>query len=330
MISSNVDHLIKHTFLYSYIISQPFSVYVDAYPIIENKILLETSSLEYGEHNEAVRILQKKLKSLQFYNDEIDGHYNILTEYALKKFQEEHGIVVSGVANQETIELVLKAELDKQLEVLEKLPDEIDPDNDREHIKVVQGILYYFGYYNGEIDGLYGPLTKRAVKIADKRHDLNLAEKLTKRSLQQIVSESKEAITPPIKEVKKEVKNIKVINKHTNIIQQAKTLLGSPYHWGGTSPRGFDCSGFIYYLYKNINMTVPRSVTDLWNFSTPVNKPSVGDLVFFQTYKAGPSHVGIYLGNNQFIHAGVTKGVSIANINDQYWRTRYLGAKRIQ
>lgn len=77
-------------------------------------------------------------------------------------------------------------------------------------------------------------------------------------------------------------------------------------------------------------MTVPRSVTDLWNFSTPVNKPSVGDLVFFQTYKAGPSHVGIYLGNNQFIHAGVTKGVSIANINDQYWRTRYLGAKRIQ
>lgn len=319
----------KHTFLYSYIISQPFTVYIDAYPIIENKILLESNHLQFGEHSESVRILQKKLKELNFYDETESGNYDIITEYALKKFQAEHGITVTGQANQETISLVLQSELDKQLELLEALPDQINPDSDTEDIKFIQGILYYFGYYTGEIDGSYGPLTKKAVELVDEKHQLDLKGKLKKEPLKEIVQEAKEDL-PSADPTAETEDQIKIINQTDQLIQTAKTFIGSPYSWGGTSPQGFDCSGFIQFVFEKHERTIPRTVSDIWNFSSPVEKPSIGDLVFFETYKAGPSHLGIYIGNNEFIHAGLSNGVEIANIEQEYWRVRYLGAKRIQ
>jgi|SRR5690625_285199 len=332
LINSNVDQLMRRTFLYSYIISQPFTVYVDAYPIIENKLLLESKHLQFGHHSESVRILQKKLKKLNYYHETEDGKYGIITEYALKKFQAEHGITITGQADQDTITLVLKAELDKQLEMLDSLPEKVDPTFDKESITLIQGVLYYFGYYTGEIDGLYGPLTKQAVALADENHGLNLKEKLSKEPLKQLITQAKEEL-PPVETEKPKAESenpIKVVNSTENLIQTARSLIGSPYNWGGTSPNGFDCSGFIQYIYQEQKITIPRTVTDIWNFSTPIDQPSIGDLIFFETYKAGPSHLGIYIGNNQFIHAGLSNGVEIADLNQQYWRSRYLGAKRIQ
>lgn len=331
MISSNVDQLMRRTFLYSYILSQPFTVYVDAYPIIENKILLESKPLQYGEHSEAVRILQKKLQKLELYNDEVDGHYGIITEYALKKFQAEYGITVTGQANEETIKLVLKEEINKQLEILDTLPDQINISSKNEHIELVQGVLSYFGYYTGEIDGIYGPLTEQAIEIAEKEHDLNVSGKfMTKKEIEKMLNDEKEEIKQTKMIENDQSMKVKVVNQTENIIQRAKSLIGSPYRWGGSSPQGFDCSGFIQYLYKEERKTIPRTVSDIWNFSTPIGSPAIGDLVFFETYKAGPSHLGIYIGNDQFIHAGMSNGVEISNLKDNYWRNRYLGAKRVQ
>jgi cell wall-associated NlpC family hydrolase len=111
------------------------------------------------------------------------------------------------------------------------------------------------------------------------------------------------------------------------IIAEAKKYMGTPYRWGGNTPSGFDCSGFVKYVFDKFGVSLPRTTSEQWGATTPVNSPSIGDLVFFETYQPGPSHVGIYLGNNQFISA-TDSGVKISNMTSSYWGPRYLGARK--
>jgi cell wall-associated NlpC family hydrolase len=114
-----------------------------------------------------------------------------------------------------------------------------------------------------------------------------------------------------------------------NVIANAAELMGTPYVWAGTTPQGFDCSGFIQYVFAKEGVKLPRTVAQMWDATTAVSEPAVGDLVFFQTYAAGPSHLGIYIGNNQFVHSGSNSGVTISDLSLKYWKDIYLGAKRI-
>lgn len=114
------------------------------------------------------------------------------------------------------------------------------------------------------------------------------------------------------------------------LVQVAKNLIGTKYTWGGQSPSGFDCSGFIHYVYNEAGMKGPRLSTEgYYSRSYYVDTPQVGDLVFFAgTYRDGISHMGIYIGNNEFIHAGTSTGVTVANLNNPYWQKHYDGFKR--
>lgn len=116
-------------------------------------------------------------------------------------------------------------------------------------------------------------------------------------------------------------------SKVNELISEAKKYIGAPYKWAGSSPSGFDCSGFLNYVYRNAGISIPRTVASIWSATKPVSSPRAGDLVFFETYKEGPSHAGIYLGNNKFIHAGSSRGVEISDMSNSYWKPRYLGAK---
>ncbi|KAA9029456.1 C40 family peptidase [Niallia endozanthoxylica] len=114
------------------------------------------------------------------------------------------------------------------------------------------------------------------------------------------------------------------------LITEAKKYIGVPYLWGGTTPASFDCSGFLNYVYNKQGISLPRTVESMWSAATSVSTPQKGDLVFFTTYKTGPSHTGIYMGDNLFIHAGSSTGVTISDMNSPYWKERYLGAKKVK
>lgn len=119
-------------------------------------------------------------------------------------------------------------------------------------------------------------------------------------------------------------------SKVESLINNAKSFIGTPYVWGGTTPKGFDSSGFIIYVFKQNGLTLPRTHSEYWHLGTPVNNRQKGDVVFFETYKQGPSHAGIYLGDGKFIHNSSTQGVIITRMDNSYWSPRYIGTKRFQ
>lgn len=114
------------------------------------------------------------------------------------------------------------------------------------------------------------------------------------------------------------------------LLSEATSHMGTPYVWGGSSVDGFDCSGFIYYVFKEAGAKDVKRLSSEGYYSRSyyVNSPQPGDIVFFEnTYKKGISHLGIYVGNNEFIHAG-DNGVQISSLNNSYWKSKFDGFKR--
>ena len=116
------------------------------------------------------------------------------------------------------------------------------------------------------------------------------------------------------------------------IVDTAKQYLGVPYVWGGSTPSGFDCSGLTQYVFRAHGINLPRTTKEQWTVGKSISKSQleIGDLVFFaNTYTSGISHVGIYVGDNQFIHASSSKGVIISSLSNTYWAAHYYGCRSI-
>lgn len=189
-------------------------------------------------------------------------------------------------------------------------------------VKELEQVLEDKGYFTNKPNNKFGNDTKKAVIKTQKEHDIKangIVGKSTYKAL---------GINAP------KVKMASVEEESTNLadqlVKEAKKYLGVPYAWGGSSPNGFDCSGFLNYVFdKGSDINLPRTVSEIYKEGTKVSKPEVGDIVFFETYKPGASHAGIYIGNDQFIHSSSSKGVSITSMDNSYWSKRYLGAKSI-
>lgn len=116
------------------------------------------------------------------------------------------------------------------------------------------------------------------------------------------------------------------------IVANAKALLGTPYVWGGSSPAGFDCSGFTQYVYGKSGIQLPRTteLQVLQGTEISYSKLQPGDLIFLKdTYRAGVSHVGIYIGDRKMIHASSSKGVTISDLTNSYYQKHYHSARRV-
>lgn len=113
----------------------------------------------------------------------------------------------------------------------------------------------------------------------------------------------------------------------------ALSLRGAPYRNGGVDPaNGFDCSGFVRYVYQQHGVPMPRAVREQFQVGKSVSRDRLeaGDLVFFSTVSPGASHVGIMIGGDQFIHAPSERGVvRVESLGASYWASRYVGAKRV-
>lgn len=123
-------------------------------------------------------------------------------------------------------------------------------------------------------------------------------------------------------------------SKGQEIVNYAMQFLGYPYVYGGSSPRGFDCSGFTSYIYKQFGYSLKRSASDQLDNGTSVSRSELqpGDLVMFKKGSSSrrASHVGIYIGNNQFIHSSTSRvGVIISGMDEAYYTSGFVGARRI-
>jgi cell wall-associated NlpC family hydrolase len=123
--------------------------------------------------------------------------------------------------------------------------------------------------------------------------------------------------------------------KASELVMQAMGLLGVPYRSGGTSEeKGFDCSGFVRYMYeKSVGLVLPRRAEEQAKVTEEISRSELkpGDLVFFNTLKRTFSHVGIYVGDGKFIHAPRPgKAVRVDDMREAYWQKRFNGARRVQ
>ncbi|MGG6468796.1 peptidoglycan-binding protein [Saccharococcus caldoxylosilyticus] len=276
----------------------------------------QANVLKIGSRGAEVSKLQQNLKQLGYFTyPKITGYYGTVTATAVRQFQKEYQLPVTGAADGATIAKINEA--------LKKQAPSYPPASQGtiyltigsagDQVKQVQAKLKQLGYFTyPEITGYYGAITADAVKRFQNSAGL--------KATGVVDAETYERLTGQAPQRKLDV---------IELVADASELLGKPYVWGGQTPEvGFDCSGLIVYLFKKQGISLPRTVATIWNVGTPVSSPSVGDIVFFNTSQSGPSHAGIYIGNRQFIHSGSSTGVTISSLDNSYWKARYLGAKR--
>lgn len=173
------------------------------------------------------------------------------------------------------------------------------------------------------------PADEPKVKVVKKlqlRHGDLFNEKDYEQSLQELTALEPEQQVDLAKNAELKVDNLKELKK------SAYGFLGTRYRFGGSSRSGIDCSSFVQHVFRDLEVSLPRTAREQFEVGNAVAPGDLqkGDLIFFATYASYPSHVGIYLGNNKMIHASSRdRRVVISSLNTSYYRSRFLGAKRI-
>ncbi|MEN6567990.1 MAG: NlpC/P60 family protein [Veillonellales bacterium] len=233
-------------------------------------------------------------------------------------------------------------------------------------VTIIQQKLAEAGFYKGPVTGIFDAITSNAVKTFEKSSGV-IADGIVTTAILDLINNNTEEIyivhpgdtaytiaerldmtaydilrdndleNPHALLKPGTVLHLKRSATGTNgtgsaLINFASNFIGTPYVWAGNSPGGFDCSGFIYYIFIEHGVSLPRMADAQFNEGASVEKAALlpGDLVFFETYEPGPSHVGIYLGDDKFIHASSAAGqVIISDLNKPYYAMTYLGARRV-
>ena len=256
---------------------------------------------QYGDAGKEILGIQKKLIAAGYQARET-SEYDANTKWAVRLFQKDHGLTVDGILGAETYKKLMGKSLptvtktvSKKKAISEKdalLLSHIDPSRSIESTAITSTLKHKKGKATPK--GLTFKKKGKTYKGLELGH-------------QHVSGNVKEVLT------------------------YAHTFTGVPYKFGGTTPEGFDCSGYIRHVFKKIGYDMPRQADEQFRVGKKVEKSNLqpGDLVFFETYEPGISHSGIYIGDGQFISATSSSGVAVADIDDSYWGPRYRGAKRV-
>ena len=185
-------------------------------------------------------------------------------------------------------------------------------------VKQAQQYLQKLGFDPGETSGQFTKATRKALRKFQKKYKLKETGNLDNATYEELKWQA---------EAKEYGGNV----ASTKILKTAAQYKGVPYVFGGTTPRGFDCSGYVQYVFAKHGIRLTRTADTQAREGKFVSRKNLkpGDLVFFTTYEPGASHVGIYAGNNLFWNATSSRGIMLSNLTDSYWGPRYYTARRI-
>lgn len=270
--------------------------------------------LRKGMTHQDIRTLQQSLDTLGYFeNDGYTNYFGTKTEAAVKKFQADYGLKVDGVAGNETISYI-KAKI-RQLELVKEKEEA-----EKKLMASIQQDLKATGLYTGEITSVVDDMTKEAIKAFQEKEGLFITGEADSDTLARL----NELFPKPVEEEKK----INLVSSRA-FVDFTRKYLGSPYVYGASSGKAFDCSGFTTYVMKSYGINIERTASQQFKKGTPIEKKDLkpGDLVFYSTKNKTIGHVGIYIGDYKFIHASSSKKKVIISDMRTY-NAKYQGARR--
>lgn len=288
--------------------------------------------LQLGSTGPAVVKLQQLLNA-QGYHLAADGVFGALTDTALRNFQASHGITVDGIAGPQTFSLLNNTatasySVNPPATVAPPAPStsafpqmgSVGPE-----VTKLQQALTAAGFSTQGIDGNFGAHTQAALLAFQQAAHI---------AVDGIAGpQTWSALNAAVAQHQAEVSRGTVSSQGMAVAGYALEYRGYRYVYGGTSPsQGFDCSGFTQWVFQRFGVSLPRTSFSQWNVGTHISFSQLqpGDLVFFTTDGQFADHVGVYLGNGQFISATTpSQGVLVENINSPYWAHAYDGATRV-
>lgn len=306
-----------------------------AYTLLQTPSVFAAGLLRYGSRGQDVVTLQKELQNLGYLKGGIDGVFGPITLSAVKKFQSNNGLSVDGIVGPLTyqrIEFLLsgrnslssRGSVDRTSLRTPEYSTLLKRGSIGDAVKMLQENLGRLGYDTGGIDGIFGPITERAVRAFQAKYNLTVDGIVGPQTIDAI----KRALSSSSVVVSRGLYERPSVN--TNIVDIAKQYLGTPYVYGGTTPSGFDCSGFVQYVFRQAGISIGRTTDDQYASGTYVSSNNLlpGDILFFSTSGGGPTHEGIYIGNNQLIHMSSSKGRAVISNFSGWFRQYYIGARR--
>jgi len=280
-----------------------------------------------GDKGTDINKLQTRLQKLGYYNySKTTGYYGPVTKDAVQKFQRTSGLSMDGIAGGETLSLLYSD--DAKYYVI----TEGDKGDDT---RKVQQQLKKLEYFNASVTGYFGRITREAVEKFQQTNLLDVDGKVGKDTREKLFSSDAKSNASSEEEVLNTVSQKDSDTKIEDMLDLAEDKLHAGYVRGAAGPNVFDSSGLIYYCLKNSGQTSPRTTESMsrvesWE-TVSYSELRRGDLVFFMTGETSAvGHVGIYLGNHQFIHASTSQNaVVVSDLSDDYWKETFAWGKRV-
>ena len=259
---------------------------------------------QYGDTGSEIVAIQKKLIAAGYKARET-GEYDANTKWAVRLYQKDQGLPVDGILGDTTYKKLMGKPMPSATKTVSKVKEISKKDAEL--------------------------MAKIQAKKEGSSKAITTSVKQQKKPTTQGKPETVQVKHKVTNHTAKPLRTVPVSGNVKEILTYANTFTGVPYKFGGTTPAGFDCSGYIRHVFQKVGVQLPRQADEQYTVGKKVEKQNLqpGDLVFFETYEPGVSHSGIYIGDGQFISATSSSGVAVADIDDSYWGPRYVGAKRV-